>query len=307
MKIKYSKLITDMSSELYHSTPDTVSSSQLKDLLDNPEEFHHKYVSKKAEKLHIDAFDVGSYFHTAVLEPHKLTEDIVIYPGKRFGSQWEAFKKKNRGKAICSPAMEKQAKKLVSAVKASKACRKWLKGGVSEASLFVRLVVADGRIYAKDHGLILGMNGWEKTKAVPKGTEITVKVRADRMNQEKGFIIDLKSTTGNAKSKSSMESKVKNYNYGLSAAFYMDIYNVIGLGIKTFVWIFASKDVGNAKPWKVGKNHILAGRAKWSEAIITLAENIENDWELDCTGTLDPDYEDMQFVDVMKKRLKQAK
>lgn len=306
MAIKYSKLIYDMSSEEYHSTPNTVSSSQLKDLLDNPEEFYNKNISKKAEKFHIDAFDVGSYFHTATLEPHKLKEDIMVYEGKRIGQKWEIFRKKNKGKTIVSPAMARQAEKLVKAVKNSPACSRWLKGGECEVSLFLKLIVAEGRIYAKDQKLILGINGWEKVSKVPSGTEITVKVRADKLNREKKFLADLKSTTGNAKSKVSMKTKVKNYNYSLSAAFYLDVYNAIGLGLKNFIWIFASKDVGNAKPWKAKKDALLAGRAMWSEAIIELAAQMEDEWDLDDTGELGVDADDLQYIETMKKRLNKA-
>lgn len=302
--MKMSTLITGLSSQEYHGTANTVSSSQLKDLLDNPEEFYKKYISKETDKIYLDAFDVGSYFHTAVLEPEKIKEDILVYTGKRIGRQWEAFKKEHKNKAIVSPSMERQAKGLVKAVKSSQECMRWVKGCQVETSLFVELVVHDGRIYAKKEKLILGLNGWEKVDKVPKGTVIVVKVRADSLNVKRKFISDLKSTSGNAKSKSSMESKVKNYNYGLSAAFYMDIYNVIGLDIQKFIWIFASKDVGNAKPWRASKKHILAGRAKWSEAIITLAEMIETEWDTDETGELEPDFEDLRYIEQMKKRIK---
>ncbi len=76
------KLIHDLSSDEYHATPGTYSSSQFKDLLDDEEIFINKYIKKTIEKEDVPAFGTGNYFHTGVLEPHKLKSEYVVFQGK---------------------------------------------------------------------------------------------------------------------------------------------------------------------------------------------------------------------------------
>jgi len=298
MKLKYSTLIHDMSSEAYHSVPNTVSSSKLKDLLDDPEIYHAKYVAEGAVRFHIPAFDTGSIFHTATLERHKLKDEVKVFPGAvRRGKVWEAFLKKNKGKIVVPKSQYNEAMGLAKLVKNSPVAQKYLKGAKAEVSLFIRLLVVGDDIYAMDHGLKITRDGWVKAKVPKKGTVVIAKVRSDALGKK--YISDLKSTTSNSKSREAMKASISKYSYELSAAFYLDMFNVIGLGLKGFIWIFASKAPhNNTKTWKASKDNILIGRAKWTKAIVQLARCMENDWEFeDSLGILEPAYWEREHLE----------
>lgn len=295
---KLSTPIFDMASEEYHSTKGTYSSSQLKDLLDDPEIFYEKWIAKTVEKKTMDAFDVGTYFHTAVLEPHNLNKECVVYPGRRVGQEWEAFKQKHKGKAILNLSMEREAKALVANIKKSSITMNRLKKCKPEVSIFVELYITGGEVYVPSGNLILSKTGWVPfTGKIPKGgVPIIVKVRADALGPD--FILDLKSVRGNVKSQKSMMGVVSRYGYDLSAALYLDIFSAgLGIKMKHFIWSFVSKDFFNARSYRASERNILIGRAKWKKAIIELAHGIANEWHFDdFLGILEPEYYQLEYL-----------
>lgn len=292
------KLIYDMSSQEYHGTEGTYSSSQLKDLLEDEEIFIKKYIEKTIEREEIPAFSVGNYFHTGILEPEKLDVDCVVFPGaKRFGKAWDTFKAAHSGKTIVSPKQVDDAKRLISCVQDSPVAMGYLQDGKPEVSLFVKIVVYKGDIYAPKYNALMTRDGWkffEKgfvpfgPNAKPKPQEFVIKVRADWLGD--GFILDLKSTTGNARSAQQMHQKIKYYDYDLSAALYLDLFHLIRRDVKKFVWVFASKDCNNTRTYPMTENYRLIGRKKWTDAIKTLADCKRRNWETyDCEGVIEPD------------------
>lgn len=301
-KIKLHKLIRghELSLEQYHATPDTWSSSQYKDLLDDPDVFIKKYIEKSVPRETIAAFDVGTYFHTGILEPHKLKDDTIVFPGKmRRGEKWERFKKKHSSKAIVTQSQKEQAVGLVKSVKASPIAQDFL-DGTPEISLFVQLMVHEGQIYAPHYGKVLTRAGWED--GAPKKTKgaflFVTKVRADMLSQE--YISDLKSTTGNACSNRSMREKISYYQYDLSAALYLDIFGLVypnlltstfvdGVECCRFVWIFASKDFYNSRSYHGSLDNHLVGRAKYMKAMIRMADCAASGWQsVDYLDVLEP-------------------
>lgn len=275
-------LIRNMSSNAYHGTEGTYSSSQLKDLIDDEDVFIRKYVKRDIEKLETEAFDTGNYFHTGLLEPHKLSKEVAVYPGKvRSGKNWIDFKLKHKGKLIITSKQKEVGDSMIKAVKNSPVSCEYLKGE-PELSLFVELLVADREIYAPYFGKVLTTHGWESVKKVPKnGFKIVVKVRADCLGPN--FISDLKSTSGKATQSSSVRGSISKYKYDLSAALYLDLFSLVKENVSAFIWIFASKDNSCAASWIASPNQILVGRAKWSWAVKKLADLSAADWQL-------PDY-----------------
>lgn len=297
-------LIYDMSSNDYHGLKGTYSSSQLKDLLEDEEVFYKKYITGEIERLSIPAFDIGTYFHTAILEPHLLDEECAVFEGRRHGSKWEDFKKVNEGKAIITKNEFQKADTLVKAVENSSIAEAILQGGKAEATLFVKLLISNGDIYSNgfklDH-----RQGWiENTREIGDPVVLYLKVRADYLNEE-GYIADLKSTNGNCKNAHTIQGKVASFKYDLSAALYLDLFTIgTGLSFETFYWIFASKDVGNSMTYKMSDTYFLIGRKKWMTAVLALARCIEKDWVFEDTlGVLEPQFFEKEWLNEKEEDL----
>lgn len=297
------KLIFGMSSEAYHGTAGTYSSSQFKDLLEDEEIFINKYVHKTVEREHIPAFDVGNYFHTGVLEPEKLAKECAVYQKRvRRGKDWDKFKAKHPGKVIVSLAQVEQATRLIDVVQDSPVAMSYIQRGKPEVSLFIQIAVLHGEIYAPNYGVKLGRSGWVVEDNMPTKAEmkdaviLTVKVRADSLGED--FVLDLKSTTGNARSDSAMREKIKYYNYDLSAALYLDLFSLPAKKqMDTFIWTFASKDCHNCKSYSASERNIQIGRVKWSKAVLMLAECQKNQWALyDSLGILEPHHSELYHL-----------
>ena len=127
--------------------------------------------------------------------------------------------------------------------------------------------------------------------------KVPVKVRGDKINLEKGRLIDLKSTGKNPKSEYEIKSTTSDFSYDLSAAMYMDVFNAHFLcsdetnatEIKEFWWIYASKAAPVCKSWVGDDETIAIGRAKWTAGIRAIAKGIRDGWEFyDEPGFLAP-------------------
>lgn len=302
--MKQAKLHTpifDLDIEDYHRGTAGYSSSQFKDLIDDEDVFIAKHIEKRIEREESPAFDVGTYFHTGVLEPHKLKKECVVYPGKvRRGEKWERFKKKNSSKTIVTQSQKDTATGLITATKKSSVAKKYLIGK-AEVSLYIEIAVIGNKIYAPYFGKRLTRNGWVEDlqgahAAKKTGYKFIVKVRADMLG--KTYISDLKSTSSNSRSMREMKKTVSDYDYDLSAALYMDMFSLIRPEIEKFIWIFASKSVLNCKTWRASEDNIRVGRAKYMKAMETLAKCARNDWKLaDELGVLEPAHWDREWLD----------
>lgn len=273
------RLIREMSSENYHSVEGAWSSSQLKDIIDDEAVFIQKYVKKEIPRVESEAFDTGTYFHTACLEPWKVAREIAVFDGKvRHGKQWENFKTKNLGKTIISQKQKEVGDSMIRAVKSSPISMQYIKGD-PEISLFVELLVSGGRIFAPYFSKVLTPFGWESVKKVPdKGFKIVVKVRADCLGET--FISDLKSTSGSSTKPESVRGSISRYKYDLSAALYLDMFSLVDDSLEDFIWIFASKESPISVAWRASQKQKLVGRAKWSWAVKRLADLSAANWEI---------------------------
>lgn len=284
---KLHTLIRDMTSDEYHSTPGTFSSSQFKDLLESEKLFVKKHIKKEIPRDENEAFDVGTYFHTAVLEPHKVKSECVVFPGKiRRGAEWEKFKAKNKGKAIVTQLQKDTAIGLVKAVQNSPLAQRYL-DGEPEVSLFVELNVHDGQIYAPYFGKMLTRAGWVDgpKKRIDGAYKIVVKVRADCLGDT--YISDLKSTQGDCESDESMHSVAKRYKYQLSGALYLDMFSLMRPTLEKFWLIFASKELFNCMPYEFDAPKIQVGRCQYMWAVRRLAEMARVNFEsIERTGVL---------------------
>jgi PDDEXK-like domain of unknown function (DUF3799) len=310
------KLDYEITSEEYHGTPGTFSSSQLKDILEEDTDlFYKKWISKEIPRKESDAFDLGTYVHTAVLEPEKLSKECAVYTGKvKAGDKWKEFKSKHAGKVIITQAQAETADKLSKAVFASKPSMELITAGTPEVSLFVELGIDPETgeiIYRKTPGSSESMglmpNGeWVPVPNMDKRLYVWVilKVRADDLCEDGGFILDLKTTSSNAKSEEECMKSTKYYNYDLSAALYVDLFNIVLEGsIRDFYWTYVSKTHLNCRTHRALPETLMTGRAKWMKAAVNLARGIKNNWKsIDTIGEIGPD-----LYDYSKYVLKQSK
>lgn len=298
-------LIFDLPSDQYHGQKGSYSSSQLKTMLEDPELFYKKYITKEMAKEESSAFDTGTYFHCAILEPHRLNEECAVFTGvRRQGSAWDAFKLANAGKAILTNNDLEKAETLIKAVKESPIAMKYLLNSEVEVSAFIDVYVFYGQIYTaitkESFGPVvhvLSLNGWTVTNTELDilqefAVKIRLKVRADSIRVGEGIISDLKSTTGNCKSEHAVKEKVASYEYDLSASLYLDVFSAsTGDVYDTFAWIFASKDLGNCKTWLASEKQKQVGRIKWRKAVLLLARYLSTDWAFeDEVGICEPTF-----------------
>lgn len=280
-------------------------------MLEDPEKFYKEYITKEIPRKEVSAFDVGTYFHTAILEPHLLEKECAVYPGAiRRGKEWDAFKETHKGKAIITGSEFEQAQTMIRAVRNSPIALSYIDGFDKEVSAFIDLFVFDSDIYHVHEGkaFILRRNGWREDdmdvgSLNDFAVKVRIKVRADAISFEKKAISDLKSTTGNTKSEFFMRSKIDSYQYDLSASLYLDIFSAaIREPMNEFAWLFASKDYGNCQTWVASEKNVIIGRSKWARAVVDLAYYISNDWTFtDSVRYLDPSYFQLEHIDKIKE------
>lgn len=278
-------LVKDLSNAEYHGALGSYSSSQIKDALEDIEYFHKKHILKEIVREESPAFDLGTYFHTAILEPEKLAQECAVFSGVRRGKAWEDFKEANKGKAIITETEFSQAQGIIEAVKNSKIAMNRINRGIAEYSGFLEVKISGSDIYAGD--LILGQDGWEETLQKPSKNSLALllKVRADCLGED--FVLDLKSTTGNCRNEWLIKNTITRYHYDLSAALYLDVFSVLKeKPLKDFIWVFASKDFLISKSYLASQENLRVGRAKYKKALLRIAEGIKNNWEFPDTLTI---------------------
>ncbi len=296
---KVHKLIDDLAQEEYHQISGTFSSSQLKDMLKDEELFIAKYIDKTIPREASAAFDVGTYLHTGILEPHKLESDCIIYDGIRRGEKWDSFQAKHKTKTIVTKKQQEKALGLIKAVKDSPIAMEYVDRGEPEISLFVNITVDRGIIYAPKFNKVLTSGGWIDGIFKPSGKEVNIvlKVRADCLGDD--FILDVKSTSGSAKNEKSIQGTITYWSYDLSASLYLDLFTLMRPKLKEFVWTFASKDCLNSKTWRATPKNILVGRAKYMKAVFKMASLMKNQWQLyDELGELEPEPSELRYLKI---------
>jgi hypothetical protein len=292
-------LYFDMPNDIYHHQFDFkdhyISSSQAKALVESPDYFCKKYITKVVPGDEGGAhFDVGTALHTLILEPHLWDKEIAIFTGTvRRGKAWEEFRAENKDKAIITEKEEDLIKLLGKFINENPAATHYLnKDGWNEASLFTTLYSDGKSIFTKtrtEHFSKLDKDGW--ADGISKGVKesnlipLKVKMRFDKFTAD-GDLLDLKSTSDNPESKWAIENIERMYNYSFSAAWYhviLDAY--IGWQSEVdmprpgnFFWIYASKKYYNTQVYRCAERAMAAGRAKVIESLLRLTEGITTDW-----------------------------
>ncbi len=233
-----SKEVQAMSNLQYHADREYLSSSSLKLLLKSPEEFYKKFILKEGANEEKDAFSEGSFVHALILEPHTITAAFGIFNGiRKAGKEWEAFKAENVGKTLLSAPQVIRCQKLAERYVAMPVAVALVAGGFAEHALT---------------GAIL---------------DVKVKMRADYINVDKGYIADVK-TTSLPSDIDLFRGASYQYGYDLSAALYCDIaYQNFGK-LFDFYFIVLSKNDGGCHVYKASSKLLSEGASKMMQSIV---------------------------------------
>lgn len=201
----------------YHMHTDWLSSTTLKRLL--PE----RYKASGSQ----DALDFGTLFHTAVLEPERLTEYVAL--------DAEKIGVKADGSPAANPTSTAAWKRAVAEVEADG------RTVVAQADLDRALAMRD-KVVEHDTArrLLMSDDGISELSVFATDEDgIRHKARFDR--NFPGVIVDLKSTSGRP-GRESIARAVIDYGYDLSAAHYLAVAEHAGLDVQAFAFVFVAKE-----------------------------------------------------------------
>lgn len=242
----------ELSNEEYHAEKEHSSSSNLKDLtakkkgrydgdLWGIEKYHkEKILHDRGESKKSNAFDEGSLAHCLILEKHNLDNDFAIYPKfRKAGNDYKTFKaaeEAGRNRTIVSNSQFKKVETWVDAHYRSETAVNLMKGCEFEYSLFGEI---DG---------------------------IKIKVRADAINIEEGYIVDVKTSSYDTDVDTWKET-VNGFQYELSGALYAQLFSMYyGREFDFYFDVLGKKDK-SCEVYRLGEASTQKGRKKVRDAL----------------------------------------
>ncbi len=209
----------------YHGDKSYISSSGLKTLLESPEKFYKENILGEREPQEENPnFIEGSLTHSLILEPEKVDQEYAFFPGMRKqGKEFEDFKVANEGKVIISAAQSGRCKAYLRAYQNLPTAVNLIKGGFPEYSIC------------------------QEIKSVP------LKMRADYINLDAGYIIDVKTTSHPAEVES-FKLTIEQYKYELSAALYALIAETYYGRPFEFYWLVIGKKDFDCQVYRMSPN-----------------------------------------------------
>lgn len=170
-----------------------------------------EWVLGMKQNVQKNAFDEGSYTHSLCLEPDKIKAEYAIYEGlRKSGERYEQFKAENSGKIILSAAQKLRGDKYFEVYSGRPEAVSLLSYGHPEHTMFGKL------------------------QGIP------VKVRADYINLNNNYLVDIK-TTAYPSDLECFKETIKEYKYDLSASLYLDIAEQTYNRLFDFYFIVISK------------------------------------------------------------------
>lgn len=222
----------------YHSDYSVLSSSMIKTIAEDPAKFKSNYIDGNRSESTAPHFIEGSYVHSLILEPEKTVTEYAIFPGfRKAGADYEAFSAAHNGKVIISQPQMHRCGNLFRGYKARKEATDLVTGGLAEHTLTSSIL------------------------------NIAVKCRADYINPDAGYIVDVK-TTAELSGTDMFKFTIQRFQYDLSAALYCQIaYDTYGK-LFDFYWVVISKADGECHVYKASTETLSAGAAKYTQGLI---------------------------------------
>lgn len=238
-KFKLKLGVNHCTNEEYHSDSSFLSSSNYKLLLKDPEQFKIQCIDgvrPEYSKSTQNAFDEGTLAHSLILEPETIDEEFAFFKGwKKVGNEWKQFQEDNKGKILISKPQKVRVERWVASALKLDEELKLFQGGLPEHTVA---------------GEFLG---------------IPTKARADYVNIDKCYIIDIK-TTSFGTDIDSFRSVVEDRAYDLSAALYCEILKAEHCRDFDFYFYVLGKKDNVSEVYKLSEKSRIVGLQKLMKA-----------------------------------------
>lgn len=221
----------------YYSDFDFVTNSQLGKISKSPAHYAH-YRDNRDSQPETRALLFGRAFHLCMLEKEKFDELVVMEPKidkrtKAGKEEHDAFKEQNEGKLMLTPV-------------------EWY----SLMGMRNRLFSSPEAVELMERGKPEQVMVWEDPD-----TKVLCKCKADWVNLEDGYIMDIK-TTQDALPGAFKHSAYK-YGYDRQAAMYSDAF-----GVNNFIFIVIEKSAPyNIGVYTSGDDFMTGGRVKYKHLL----------------------------------------
>lgn len=229
--------INHVSNKDYHADNEFLSSSNLKLLLKDREQFYKEKILGIKERKESSAFDEGSLVHSMILEPERLNEDYAFFNGlRKVGPEFESYKRSAGSKTVISKPQKIRCEQYVKAYQNHPVAPKILSNGAPEYTICAML------------------------------SDVPVKIRADYINVDEGYIVDIKTTSYPA-DVDTFRITTTQWGYDLSAALYSTVASQ-HYG-KPFAFYFVVIDKKNllCEVYKASESTLTKGSIQVSEAL----------------------------------------
>jgi len=207
--------VHDISNEQYHAA-DGISRSRLMLLDKSPYHFWYEVYSGKAERKDATpAMNIGSAFHTMLLEPHLFDKEFCVMPNldrrtKEGKAMYESFLSEAHGKMILTVDQFEKVRDMVEQVASHEIVTTLLDEAVFEQSIF-----------------------WTDIE-----TGIQFKARPDIWSSK--MVVDLKTTADASAYK--LQRSALDYGYYLQAGMMFEACKAIGKPFEMFVMLAVEKE-----------------------------------------------------------------
>lgn len=214
----------NISNKTYHADDFFTSSTAVKLLYYDIPKYEEQYLRKEKDTNSDNpAFAIGSYVHSLILEPDKVSSEYAFFPewdGRSSG--YQQFKKDNAGKTVITKSQQMQVEKMMKSYKAHPIASKMIKPSLKELTLCIDLF------------------------GVP------VKVRFDAIDVEAGIITDVKTSGYDVDQETFKMQGIGNLKYGVSAGLYTLAAELYYGKSFDFYFLCLSKKSGITEIFKTG-------------------------------------------------------
>ena len=221
----------------YHQRPE-ISNSMLKWIAKSPAHFHHHLGAHVAPTK---AMEIGTVYHTLLLEPQLIDSMVVVNDDSRNSTKFKEFKAANTDKVILKEVEYTQLRDMAKSLLRTDWGKTLFTGEAKrELSLF-----------------------WQDEDT---GTACRCRIDLIKMGN-KPVLVDLKTTCD--ASEEGFWKSIRNYDYHVQAAFYFDAYKaVFGVEPHSFVFAMTEKTAPYVTAFYIVGNPIIeAGRAIYKKRL----------------------------------------